>query len=86
MVFLSIIRTIRPEIYIKIKQGNIEYEGENGLLIEANLNGLNDNNLPSEYSEDHYLKWIIRYDLSSTDEAREMLKNLLTMRDLIVPV
>jgi len=76
LVFLSIIRTIRPDIYMKIKQGNIQYDGENGLLVEANLSELKDDHLPPEYSETHLLKWLMRFDLSSIEEAAEMINKL----------
>jgi hypothetical protein len=76
LVFLSIIRTTMPEIYVKIKQGHIEYDGENGLLAESKISALKDDNLPNEYSETHYLKWLIKHDLSSIEEAREMEKKL----------
>ena len=32
--------------------------------------------MPPEHSETHFLKWLIRYDLSSIEEASEMVKKL----------
>jgi len=76
LVFLSIIRTIMPKLYLKIKQGQMQYDGEDGLLIESKISDLKDENIPEEYSESHYLKWELRYDLSSIEDAKEMVRSL----------
>jgi len=76
LVFLSIIRTTMPDIYLKVKQGEMKYDGEDGLIIEAKISDLKDDHLPEEYSETHYLKWLLKHDLSSTEEAMEMEKSL----------
>ena len=76
LVFLSIIRAVRPETFSKIKQGKIKYEGVGGLLLEADLTDLKDENWILEYGETHLLKLLVKYDLSSEAEAKEITAKL----------
>jgi len=76
LVFLSIIRAVRPETYTKIKEGKIKYEGDGGLLLEANLADLQEVYVRPEYGESHLLKLLVKYDLASKVDAQAMLAKL----------
>lgn len=76
LVFLSIIRTIKPQVYSEIKHGEIKYDGEGGLIKKADIENLYEDDLPTEFSESHLLKWMLKYDLSTTEEANEMVKKI----------
>lgn len=76
LVFLSIVRAVKPEVYSKIKQGEIKYGGVDGIQLKAGLVDLKDENWPSEYGETHLLKLLVKYDLSSEDDAKEIRAKL----------
>lgn len=70
LVFLSIIRATKPDLYLKIKQGKINFGGVDGLYAEADLEGLK----PEEWAKQQFdvpngLTLLLKYDLSSDEEA-----------------
>ena len=74
-VFISVIKVINPELYQKLSRKTITY---NQLIKEANLERLSAHYWHEE--EAHPLRWLLKYELSSDDDAAEMVKNLKNYR------
>lgn len=70
-IFLSIIKTIKPDIYHRISRKNIDY---NELLTKAKLQDLKASYWPN--AEEHEIRWYLKYNLSSEEVAEAMLKDL----------
>lgn len=74
LVFLSIIRVIKPYVYNKIKLDSIQYSGPDGLFESAELEGLIDDKTHEDSGDSHVLIGIIKHDLE-TDERATALRN-----------
>jgi hypothetical protein len=70
-VYLSIIKTIHGDAFIKVSKANIQYKD---LVIQTNLQDLK--NSYWNHAEDHEIKWFLRYTLSTVEEADAMIKQL----------
>ncbi len=69
-VFISIIKSVSPEVYRKLSKNNITYEE---LLTETSLNGL-ESEAWGDKPEGHPLKWLLKYFLSTDKEAAALLE------------
>jgi len=69
-VFLSVIKSIKPDIYKKLSNNNISYRE---LLLDTSLE-----NLEADWwqgkPEGHPVKWLLKYYLSTDEEIKELLK------------
>jgi predicted KAP-like P-loop ATPase len=77
-IFLCIIKVREPSVFQQLLRNGIDYEQ---LLVSANLKKLKSSWWAE--SEDHELKWFLKYNLSSESIAKDMvsaLKNNSTVR------
>lgn len=74
-IFLCIIKVIKPEIYNKLSRKKIDYPE---LVKSADLT-----RLKAQYwdeQEEHPLRWLLKYNLSTEDEANELVASMKTQR------
>jgi len=67
LIFLSIIKVIKPEVYAQLSRKKLDYDQ---LLKSANLDGLK--NTYEDKSQEHELKLLLQFNLSSEEDATEM--------------
>lgn len=77
-VFIAIIKVVKPEVYRKLINENISYQE---LVHEASLDKLEASYF-SDKPEKHPIRWLLRYYLSSDEEAQALLEqgNYLSSR------
>ena len=69
-IFLCIIKVIKPEVYSKLSIARIDYE-QLAQLAELKM-------LKNRYwvdAEEHELRWLLKYNLSSEEVASELIKD-----------
>ena len=74
-IFLCVIKVIKPEIYNKLSRKKIDYPE---LVKSADLT-----RLKAQYwdeQEEHPLRWLLKYNLSTEDEANELVASMKTQR------
>ena len=72
LVYLSILKVINPKIYQKLSHNSISYSD---LVSTTNLEKLVDDNwLATHAIENHPLKYLLRYCLSTKEEFQHFMK------------
>ena len=74
-IFLCVIKVIKPEIYNKLSRKKIDYPE---LVKSADLT-----RLKAQYwdeQEEHPLRWLLKCNLSTEDEANELVASMKTQR------
>ena len=69
-IYLSIVKVLFSNSYRRLMIGKISYED---VLKETTLQALEANYWKINNSEGHPLRWLLKYHLSSDEEAKELL-------------